>query len=194
MRILNRIKQLFNQNEVLQPTNNKKNFVAFDNAVVYNENNILNSGDSSKIKIGEGTHIAGTIQVFKNCGNVVIGKYCFLGEFSRIIAAQNVQIGDRVQIAHMCSIMDNNVHSMDSELRHKEFLSNICNGQVDMFDIPKEAIFIEDDVWIASHCIIMKGVTIGKGSIVGAGSVVTKSIPSGVLVYGNPARIIKSLK
>ena len=34
-------------------------------------------------------------------------------------------------------------------------------------------------------------VTIGKGSIVGAGSVVTKDVPEGVVVAGNPAVIIK---
>ena len=34
-------------------------------------------------------------------------------------------------------------------------------------------------------------VTIGEHSLVGAGSVVTKDVPGGVLVYGNPARVIK---
>jgi acetyltransferase-like isoleucine patch superfamily enzyme len=89
--------------------------------------------------------------------------------------------------------MDNDVHSLDPEKRHKEFLINITQGQMDLFDIPKKEIIIEDDVWIASHCIIMKGVRIGKGAVVGAGSVVTKNIPPSVLVHGNPARVIKRL-
>jgi len=170
-----------------------KNYIAHKSSKVYYEHNILNSGDPSKIDIGPGTHITGIIQVFKDCGRVTIGDHCFLGDYSRIISAENVQIGNRVQIAHMCSIMDNDVHSIDSEKRHQEFLSNVSNGQIDLFDIPKREIIIEDDVWIASHCIIMKGVKIGRGSVIGAGSVVTKNIPPSVLVHGNPAKIVREI-
>jgi maltose O-acetyltransferase len=38
------------------------------------------------------------------------------------------------------------------------------------------------------------GVTIGDDSVVGAGSVVLKDVPTGVLVAGNPARVVRSLK
>ena len=51
-------------------------------------------------------------------------------------------------------------------------------------------VVIGNDVWICSHVIILPGVTIGKNVIVGAGAVVTKDIPDGVIVAGNPARII----
>ena len=46
--------------------------------------------------------------------------------------------------------------------------------------------------FIGAHAIIMPGVTIGDGSIVAAGSVVTKTVPPGSLVAGNPARILRS--
>lgn len=49
---------------------------------------------------------------------------------------------------------------------------------------------IGDDVFIGVNTIIMPGVVIGDRVVIGAGSVVTKSIPSGTLVAGNPARII----
>jgi acetyltransferase-like isoleucine patch superfamily enzyme len=47
--------------------------------------------------------------------------------------------------------------------------------------------------WIGANAIILPGVEIGDNSIIGAGSVVTKSIPSNVVVVGNPARIIKEI-
>jgi len=41
---------------------------------------------------------------------------------------------------------------------------------------------------IGSNATILGGITIGEGAIVGAGAVVTKDVPSGVTVAGNPAR------
>lgn len=49
---------------------------------------------------------------------------------------------------------------------------------------------IGSDVFIGTRSIIMPGVHIGNRVIIGAGSVVTKSIPDGSIVAGNPARLI----
>lgn len=47
-------------------------------------------------------------------------------------------------------------------------------------------------VFIGARSIILPGVTIGDNVVIGAGSVVTKSLPSGVVVAGNPAKYIMS--
>ena len=61
-----------------------------------------------------------------------------------------------------------------------------CNGN----------IHIEDHVYIGSGAVIKQGtpdqpLVIGKGAVVGMGAVVTKSVPPGVTVVGNPARILE---
>ncbi|MEG2847075.1 MAG: acetyltransferase, partial [Acinetobacter sp.] len=61
-----------------------------------------------------------------------------------------------------------------------------CNGN----------IHIEDHAYIGTGAIIKQGtpdkpLIIGKGSVVGMGAVVTKSVPPGVTVIGNPARILE---
>ena len=45
--------------------------------------------------------------------------------------------------------------------------------------------------FIGGRSLILPGIEIGDGSIVGAGSVVTKSVPPGTLVAGNPARVLQ---
>jgi acetyltransferase-like isoleucine patch superfamily enzyme len=52
--------------------------------------------------------------------------------------------------------------------------------------------YIGRNCFIGAHSIIMPGVTIGDQCIVGSGAVVTKDVPSGSIVAGNPARILRS--
>jgi serine O-acetyltransferase len=58
----------------------------------------------------------------------------------------------------------------------------------------KERVSIGDWVFMGAGSCVLGPVTIGDNVIIGANSVVTKDIPSNVLVAGAPAKIIKQLK
>lgn len=55
-------------------------------------------------------------------------------------------------------------------------------------------VVIGDYVYIGTNSLIMPGVVIGSHVLIAAGSVITKSVPDGVVVAGNPAKIICSLE
>lgn len=48
-------------------------------------------------------------------------------------------------------------------------------------------------VFLGANAVVLPGITIGDNVIVGAGAVVTKDVPAGVVVGGNPARVISTV-
>jgi acetyltransferase-like isoleucine patch superfamily enzyme len=59
----------------------------------------------------------------------------------------------------------------------------------DDVDVPGPVV-IEDCVWVGANVSIVPGVTIGEGAVVAMGAVVTRDVPAGAVVAGNPARVI----
>ena len=112
---------------------------------------------------------------------IKIGSNCGMTG-SKIIAAESIEIGNRVMIGANSAIVDTDFHPLDPLERQRDVL----NGK-------HRPVVIENDVFIGMDSIILKGVTIGEGSVIGAGSVVTKDVPSGVIVAGNPVKILKAL-
>lgn len=106
--------------------------------------------------------------------NSNIGPYCYVG------CSGGIRIGNNVMMAPRCSLFAENHNFDDTTHSLKE------QG------VSRMPIEIEDDCWIASHSVILAGVTIGRGSVIAAGSVVTKSMPPYSIIAGVPARVIKS--
>ena len=70
----------------------------------------------------------------------------------------------------------------------------LCSASHDFrsldFGLVTAPIRIADGAWIAAKAFIGPGVSIGARAVVGACSVVVRDVPSGVVVAGNPARIV----
>lgn len=98
-----------------------------------------------------------------------------------IVAAASITIGNYVTVGANTRIMDTDFHPMDAADRRQR--SSGGNSA---------PIVIEDDVFIGTECLILKGVRIGKGSVIGARSVVTHDIPPHSVAVGHPARVIQS--
>ena len=118
--------------------------------------------------------------------NVYIGNNSGINVGTIIAANKNmkgrVTIGSNVLIGHGCFLHSGNHNFEELDIPIKDQGHSFA------------PINVEDNVWIGAKCIILSGVSIGSGSIVAAGSVVTKSVPSNVVVAGNPARVISERK
>ncbi|MEX0775667.1 MAG: hypothetical protein WD042_08115 [Phycisphaeraceae bacterium] len=104
-----------------------------------------------------------------------------LGQWSML--ADNVTVYNLGQI----TIGDHTVISQDVYLcagTHDYTLPNL--------PLQRTPITIGSGVWIAAGAFIGPGVTIGDNSVVGARAVVVKDVPPGVVVAGNPARVVKN--
>lgn len=106
-------------------------------------------------------------------------------------AKERIEIGNFVTIGAGTILNDSNNHCLDYVERRNEHKKGTDWSKL---NIIKKPIIIGDDVFIGTHCIICKGVSIGDRSIVAAGSVVVNSIPTDEIWGGNPARFIRKIE
>ena len=107
------------------------------------------------------------------------------------MCAESIRIGRRVVISYNVTIADSDFHPRDPELRKLDAIANAPEGDKSQRPpIIAKPVVIEDDVWIGIGAILLKGVRIGRGARIGAGAVVTKDVPPGATVVGNPAKVV----
>ena len=106
--------------------------------------------------------------------NIRLGDDVFLNYSCVILDVADVIIGDATQIGPAVQI-----YTAD----HPRNLAQRKSGM----ELGRK-IEIGRDVWIGGGAIVLPGVTVGDGAVIGAGSVVTRDVPAGVTVMGNPAR------
>jgi acetyltransferase-like isoleucine patch superfamily enzyme len=109
-------------------------------------------------------------------GVLEIGDRVFVNRGVAIHASERVTIGDNAFIGDLSAIYDSNFHEVEP-------------GK----GVTVAPVHIGSNVWLGRSVIVLPGVTIGDNSVVAAGSVVTRDVPAGQLVGGNPARPLKEL-
>jgi len=130
-------------------------------------------------EIGDGSRIGSFVEIQKGAR---VGRHCKISSHSFI--CEGVEIEDDVFIGHsVVFINDKYPRATNSD--------GSLQTDVDWAVIPT---VVKQGASIGSNVTILSGVTIGRGSIIGAGAVVTRDVPDGATVAGNPARPTQSSK
>jgi acetyltransferase-like isoleucine patch superfamily enzyme len=136
--------------------------------------------------IGEGT----VIRDYVNLYGCKIGRDCKIAAYVEI--QRGVTIGDRCKVEAFAFIPSG--VTIEDEVfvgPHAVFTNDLHPRAVGEWEVVPTTV--KKGASIGAGSVIVCGVTIGERAMVGAGSVVTKDVPPGVLVVGNPAKVVKRI-
>lgn len=139
--------------------------------------------DVAKATIGDGTRIWQFVVVLEGarigrecniCAHVLIEGDVVVGD--RVTVKSGVQLWNGVRLGDDVFVGPNATFTNDRHPRSKVYPSQFLETVV------------EKGASIGAGAVILPGLRIGAGAMIGAGAVVTKNVPAGMTVVGNPAR------
>ncbi|HET7537107.1 MAG TPA: acyltransferase [Candidatus Didemnitutus sp.] len=147
------------------------------------------------VKLGKGVRVFG----FVNLYGCEIGDDSKVGTFVEI--QRGAKIGQRCKISSHTFICEGVTIEDEVFVGHGVMFTNDLlpratnpNGSLQTdADWKCVPTLIKRGVSIGSGATLLCGITVGERSIIGAGAVVTKDVPPGVIVVGNPAKVLRKV-
>ena len=127
-------------------------------------------------EIGDESKIGAFVEIQKNAS---VGKRCKIS--SHTFICEGVTVEDNVFVGHGVMFIN------DSYPRATAADGNLQTEA----DWKVEQTIVKKGASIGSGATILSNISIGENAIVGAGSVVTKDVPPGSIVVGNPAKVLR---
>ncbi len=144
--------------------------------------------DVADCDIGDRTRVWQFVVILRGAR---IGADCNICAHSLIEG--DVQVGDRVTIKSGVQVWDG------LRIEDDVFVGpnvTFTNDRFPRSRIRPEAFaqtWIRKGASIGGGAVVLPGVTIGEGAMIGAGAVVTRDVPPGDVVVGNPARSVRQV-
>lgn len=170
--------------------------------VVIGENSIIKGDLAFKrfhsiktpaLAIGRNCTLDGVHFALGHDAHAEIGDYCCFSN-AVLLCEMELRIGNYVIIGWNATIADTDFHPISPAQRIADAMACSPLGKERKRPIiAAQAVVIEDDVWIGPSATILKGVRIGAGSFIEPGSLVTRDVPPGSRVSGNPGQTIGSV-
>jgi acetyltransferase-like isoleucine patch superfamily enzyme len=123
---------------------------------------------------------------------LTIGSGCRLVDCF-LIADDSIRIGDDVVVGWRATIVDSDFHPIAPPERQQDVLalSPLAAKGAERKPGTSKPVVIGDRVWIGPLAVILKGVRIGAGARIEPGAVVTRDVPAGAIMLGNPAKPVE---
>jgi acetyltransferase-like isoleucine patch superfamily enzyme len=136
--------------------------------------------------VDQDRYMAVVSRILSHAGVTVVGRPLWISPYVKWDIAYRgaITVGDRCVVSHDVVLLTHDF-SLDR-------VAELKFGRSDREVLFRGPITIGDYAFVGQRAIVLPGVSIGRGSIVGAGSVVTKDVPAGITVAGNPARQIST--
>jgi acetyltransferase-like isoleucine patch superfamily enzyme len=183
-----------------------KSMEQFTNVVIgdgyeINDNVVIGKSGLGKVKIGEKALIRSGSVIYSDVkigDNFRTGHNVLIRENSEI--GNNVLIGTNSVVDGNCKLGDNVSVQTDAYITaYTTIEDNVfigprvvtCNDKYMYYGAKLIGPTIKKGARIGANSTLLPGVVIGEGATVGSGSVVTKDVPAGIIVVGNPARELK---
>ena len=123
-------------------------------------------------------------------GRMSLGDYCYLTNVV-LLCELEVRIGNHVMIGWNTTIADSDFHPLAPAERIADAIACSPLGHVRPRPaVAMKPVIIEDGACLGPNVTLLKGVRVGAGAFIEAGSLVTKDVPPGATVLGNPAQIV----
>lgn len=160
-----------------------RNVISIGAGAVLNNVKIRMRGNDHRLFIGENCRVSrGASFWFED-------EHCVLqiGERTTMVEVHIAvtEPGSKVIIGSDCMFAN------DIDIRSGDSHSIIDESSGERLNFAED-VYIEDHVWVGAHTVILKGVRIGANSVVATGAVVTHSCGQGVVLAGNPAKVVRT--
>ena len=151
---------------------------------------------AANVKLGKDVRIFG----FTNLYGCEIGDESKIGTFVEI--QKGARIGRRCKISSHTFICEGVTIEDEVFIGHGVMFTNDLFPRATASDgkLQTDAdwtcvkTLVKRGASIGSNATLLCGITIGEGALIGAGSMVTKDVPAGAVVAGNPARLMTRMK
>jgi len=146
---------------------------------------------SSDVSVGEDTLFGNFVLIRANS---ILGRGCRIGSYVDIEG--DVVIGNYVSLQSGCYITRGVVIEDDVFCGPRVITMNdkriVHRRPALIFD--RRAPRIQRAARVGGGSVLLPGITVGENALVGAGSVVTRDVPDGAIVAGNPARVVGEVR
>jgi acetyltransferase-like isoleucine patch superfamily enzyme/dTDP-4-dehydrorhamnose 3,5-epimerase-like enzyme len=139
-------------------------------------------------RIGKGTRIWAFAHVLPGA---VIGRDCNICD--HVFVENDVVVGDRVTVKCGVQLWDGVTLEDDVFVGPNATFTNDPFPRSRQYPERFARTTVRAGASIGANATLLPGIEIGHGAMVGAGAVVTNDVPPGVVVVGNPARVLRNV-